>query len=159
MGRSEYNTFDSLHVNENMLISRRRVLGELASWAVQQSPYVVPDGLADAIEAFNAAWEGDPLADTFPTMRALEDRIFATFDKVPQIIAWGQRKNGRDGMGVCSRYDQPHPDDDFIDLHALARNVAMGVWADAVDFAAFNADFDRRWAERQTTEPKEPQSP
>lgn len=49
--------------------------------------------------------------------------IKATLVHCSFVVAWGERKNGREGNGFVSRYDQPEPDDDFIDLDALARNV------------------------------------
>lgn len=136
--------YAALKAVESLWITRDRVCGELASWAVQQSPYVVPDLLAEAITSFHSLWPCDPEfgMSEWSDMGALESAIMATFDQVPEILAWNMRKNGREGMGFSSRYDQPHPDDDFIDLHALARNMAMGAWADAVDFKEFNDKFE-----------------
>lgn len=142
--------YDSLSAVENLWITKKRVAGDLASWAVQQSPYDVPDALSEALVKFQAAWPGDEFGmRQWPSMDALEKVIFETFETVPEILAWNERKNGREGPGFSSRYDQPSPDDDFIDLHALARNVAMSVWADAVDFKKFNDDFDARHAPAQ----------
>lgn len=135
--------YQTLNGYENLVVSKRRVMGELASWAVQQSPYPAPDNLYDALIAFHQKWpHGD--YQEFQNMHILEDEIFFVFEQIPEILVWNERKNGRDGMGFTSRYDEPSPDDDFIDLHALARNVAMGTWADCVDFKLFNDDFDRR---------------
>src|SRR4051812_15522735 len=50
-----------------LLITTNAIAGELASWAVQQSPYGWPDGLQQALADFNAAWPTDPdMADILP---------------------------------------------------------------------------------------------
>ncbi len=39
-------------------------------------------------------------------------------------MALNERKNGREGLGFSSRYSKvPDPDDDFIDIMAVAQNV------------------------------------
>ncbi len=132
-----------------LIITTSELSGELAKWAVQQSPYTVPDNLAEAVTAFDAAWPYDEELPSFrclkwPSYEALRVELERVYETIPEIEGWNHRKNGRDGMGFSSRYDQPEPDDDFIDLGALANNVARSVWADACDFADFNADFDKR---------------
>lgn len=136
--------YAALKAVEGLWITRDRMCGELASWAVQQSPYAVPDNLAEAITTFHKLWPCDQSIGMgeWSDMAALEDAVVATMDQVPEILAWNNRKNGRDGMGFSSRYDQPQPDDDFIDMGALARNIAMGAWADAVAFKGFNDKFE-----------------
>jgi hypothetical protein len=143
--------FDELMGHKDMLVTRSRVLGELASWAVQQSPYVVPDKLPEAITAFAEKWPHKAFCQTFGTMRELEATIDATIALVPEIVAWNDRKNGRDGMGFASRYDSPAADDDFIDLGALSRNIAMSTWKDCVEFAEFNAKFEASHAKHVAT--------
>lgn len=129
---------------ECLLIGRTRVLGELASWAVQQSPYPVPEKLEPALLAFHANWPHNEDYTTFDRVGVLEQAIAETIAKVPEIVAWNSRKNGRDGPAFVSRYSQPDPDNDFIDLDALARNIAMECWHAAADEKAFNDDFDKR---------------
>ena len=114
-------------------------LGELAGyvamWAVRQSPYPVPDGLEAALRKFQDA--AAPLFTIAPGykggMRAfktrgeinslLEEHLFP----IPEVAAWNNRKNGREGMGIASRYGGPEPDDDFIDLYALTQNVSAAL--------------------------------
>ena len=134
---------------KGLLITTSELSGELAKWAVQQSPYTVPDKLAEAVTAFDAAW---PYNEEMPSFRckewesyqALYTELERVYQEIPEIMAWNERKNGRDGMGFSSRYDQPEPDDDFIDIGALANNVARSVWADACEFHDFNKAFDAR---------------
>lgn len=141
-------TISTTHTD--LLISTESLAGELASQAIQQSPYDMPAGLVEAILDFRAAWPHS--ADYMPAMKMLKWRSYSDlktaleriFQDTPSIRKWNDRKNGRDGIGFSSRYEQPEPDDDFIDLGALANNVAREVWKDACDFHDFNADFDRR---------------
>jgi len=132
-----------------LVITTSELTGELAKWAVQQSPYIVPDKLAEALTAFDAVWPYDPELPSFKCLKWESYKtLYAELERVylgiPEIMAWNNRKNGREGMGFSSRYDQPSPDDDFIDISALANNVAGSVWADACEFHDFNADFDKR---------------
>ena len=106
-------------------LMRRNFTSALAYWLNAQSPYYAPD-MSKAIAAFDAAVE--PLFKSSPvvefTAQHLHDIVSGThFASIPEIEILNHRKNGRNGMGFCSRYDQPQPDDDFIDLDALARNV------------------------------------
>lgn len=134
---------------KDLLITTSELTGELAKWAVQQSPYTVPDKLAEALATFDEVWPYDPELPSFKCLKwesyqALYAELERVYQTIPEIMAWNERTNGRDGMGFASRYDQPEPDDDFIDIGALANNVARSVWADACEFHDFNADFDKR---------------
>jgi hypothetical protein len=138
-------TYSGLKAFGNLYVTTNRVAGDLASWAVQQSPYACPDNLQAVIERFVDLWsERNEDCKQWPSMGALEAELDETFLLIPELMAWNERRNGREGMGFSSRYDKPSPDDDFIDLNALSRNVAMSAWAEAVDFKKFNDDFDRR---------------
>lgn len=145
---SPYHTHQTLSKVKNLIIGRNTVLGEFASHAVQQSPYTVPDNLQIAIEKLEKMWPvGDynPEYKEFYEMGDVRNTLSLLFDQIPEVLAWNERKNGKQGMGFSSRHDQPTPDDDFIDLHALARNIAMAVWKDAVNNKASDDDFDRRY--------------
>jgi hypothetical protein len=96
-----------------------------AYWVVYQSPYDTPN-ITPSLIAF-----GKYIATIIPEREVvnfsytelseiLSEKIF---EKIPEIEALNHRKNDRDGNGFCSRYEQPNPDDDFIDLSALSRNI------------------------------------
>ena len=101
-------------------------LGAFAYWVVSQSPYNAPE-----ITPALIAWDKH-LAITFPDSAMpvefsynelsamITEDVFAS---IPEIEKLNHRKNKRAGAGFCSRYGKPSPDDDFIDLGALARNV------------------------------------
>lgn len=140
-----------------MIVTVNYLAGALAMWAVRQSPYPAPDNLGPAIEKFCEAWKAQPpmqkegwpsdgyyeFADHVELRKAVENAI----DKVPEIRAWNERKNGNQSpFNFISRFDGPtDPDNDFIDLGALAGNAAMTVCREDEHDRAFDADFERRW--------------
>ena len=108
--------------DQKFTTSRKTVLGALANWAVQQSPYLVPDNLADALREFDSAFHSDEFFST--DCDWLKANIRLAFMSCPHIEAWNNSKKGDVQIAFYSRYDKPQPDYDFIDLDALARNVA-----------------------------------
>lgn len=134
-----------------LLITTNTIAGELASWAVQQSPYGCPDGLQQAIADFRAAWPSDPDMPPILAMKwwasygELYQALYRLFCNTPSIAAWNQPKSGHGAKIVfSSRYGGPEPDDDFIDLGALANNVARECWKDALAEKTFSDDFEAR---------------
>jgi len=105
--------------------TRNTVLGALAANAVRQSPYVAPDNLGQAIQQFDRAFVAGDVFET--NCRELRAAVAAAITHCPQIVAWNNPKKGNAQIAVYSRYDRPNPDYDFIDLDALARNVAHDV--------------------------------
>jgi hypothetical protein len=129
-----------------------KLAGKFAEWAVRQSPYDVPDGLESAIDKLvfwfrprtNKRTIGEfEILST--TSHELEQDILAAFHAIPEVLAWNERKNGNDSpLQFVSMYDgAPDPDNDFIDIQALARNVAHDLWAESVlgnlDLSLFTA--------------------
>ncbi len=110
---------------DRLCVSRADVLGALAKWAVRQSPHLVPIGLAHAITQFSEAWPHENY-DEMDSDQLSRD-IQSTIDKCPAIVAWNSPKKGDHDIVFCSRHTQPDPDYDFIDLSALARNIAHDI--------------------------------
>ncbi len=112
--------------------TRSTVAGHLAMWAVRQSPYACPEQMRPALEQFCSAFPGD--VNDMSEWRGpdeLGDAIWAAIEASPAVLAWNKPASGHSAQIVfSSRYDKPSPDDDFIDLHALARNVERSVWAE-----------------------------
>lgn len=110
--------------------SRSEVAGTLAMWAIRQSPYLIPDGLNLAVRAIHDAMPdhgGGIFGMTEDDLREAIERICLTH---PAIVAWNEPKSKHKAQVVFhSRYDQPAPDDDFIDLHALAGNICRSLLA------------------------------
>jgi hypothetical protein len=97
-----------------------------AYWVVAQSPYLAPS-VDEAIIAFSeyieTYFDNPQSIKKFSYFQVKDILTEEELFKLPAVAILNERKNGRDGMGFCSRYDQPSADDDFIDLCALARNV------------------------------------
>lgn len=113
---------------------RSDFLGMFSRWVVSQSPYDTPD-IQKPLQAFsiyiNIIFKEDlPVKFTY---QELFDFISEKeLEKIPEILELNNRKNGREGMGFTSRYDKPAPDDDFIDLGALSRNICTSLIRDYI---------------------------
>ena len=113
---------------------RSDFMGAFAYWAVSQSPYDSPD-IDNALKAFSS--HVNEFIDDDTLKKFSYDDVFLLvnediFERIPEIEILNHRKNGREGMGFCSRYDKPSPDDDFIDLNALARNICYMVLRESI---------------------------
>ena len=121
-----------------ILVSSRGLLGAVAKWAVEQSPYPRPDNLEVVLDALYArtspTFDGGELGFiAFVDGRSLVEFIRENLRAIPEYLAWNERKNGRGGNGFSSAGEHDDgsvtlrwakADDDFIDLDALERNVA-----------------------------------
>lgn len=127
-------------MTNNIFVCSKELVGQVAHWAVRQSPYAVPAGLEAALAAFAKAIDPEFVicrsSDNsgwryFADARDIEAFLRRTLFPIPEVAAWNERRNGRQGMGFSSRYGQPTPDDDFVDLEALAMNVARCIAQEA----------------------------
>ena len=111
------------------LVSKERVVGYFAMWAVRQSPYRFPDTLTDGIQEFydNLEFDGNDYKKF--TCATLEPIVCAAIHNSETVMSWNTSKNGDAPRHIfVSRYDPPNPGQDIIDMHALARNITHGVW-------------------------------
>ncbi len=116
---------------EKIIITSNSVMGALAKWAVRQSPYHRPENLEIVLDKFYALIKGE-LDDTpskyikkFDSWKELYVWLESRLKSIPEFLLWNERKNGNQApYGFSSRYDSPEPDNDFIDLDALIRNIA-----------------------------------
>lgn len=122
---------------KRLFVTKSQLLGTIAKYAVQQSPYHRPDNLEVVLDKFNElispAFDKQPLkVGEFSDRISLEAFVSRHLAKIPEYVAWNDRKNGNDApMKFTSRYDtDSNPDDDFIDLEALERNVAVDIERD-----------------------------
>lgn len=108
----------------SMYLMRKDFTGPFANWVVQQSPYEVPDIQAPLLAYANyvsLAFGGESCKEfSYDELAAIvhEDE----FEKIPEILALNVPKVAS-GPGYANRHVVTHPDYDFIDLGALARNV------------------------------------
>lgn len=124
----------ALWSKDDICVAHKSIAGALAHWAVSQSPYTVPDSLGQAVVQFMEHWGGKD----YLMMNAanLKTAIRRTIDQCPLIVAWNTPKhegavNPDLGIAFVSRYESIKPDYDFIDLDALAHNVAheLTLWS------------------------------
>ena len=107
------------------------VVGHFAMWAIRQSPYLFPESLDEGINEFNECLVfkkkiGDAeLIET--TYTDLKGKISDAISNTNIISSWNIAKKRR-GSIMVSCYSYPKLDYDFIDLDALARNIAQSVW-------------------------------
>lgn len=125
------------------------VCGYIAMWATRQSPYHAPDGLDGVLRLFQASVSKESCLELHfgsswlrldvqcpeaHLRKILQEHLFA----IPQVRKWNERKNGNPSpFGFVSRYDRPNPDDDFIDLDAMVRNISQAVMEE------YRTDFEK----------------
>ena len=109
-----------------MIISAKQLAGTVAMWAIRQSPYRCPDKLVSVLHRIQLRFEPNA---PFDFREGSEDEIHLYVSTllrgIPEYLEWNERKNGNKAeFHFTSRYDAPgDPDDEFIDLDALERNV------------------------------------
>ena len=122
---------------KKILLNERRLLGAVARWAVEQSPYHRPDNLEKVLDTLHKNivwpdWKVNMGYMEFPEVVDLSTFVQTELRKVPEYLAWNERKNGNPAQyNFTSRYDAPeNPDNDFIDLDAMERNVVNTILED-----------------------------
>lgn len=112
--------------NTKFWTSKNTVIGAFAMCAVSQSPYVCPENLEQGVKEFADVFSG--VDDVFETSCEQLVLVVESVIRVSNTICgWNNPKKGNHTISFTSRYESPHPDYDFIDLGALARNVAHTV--------------------------------
>ena len=131
--------FDS---KKELLISKKDLISNLAKCAIECSPYLYPDNLLEVIEQFHSNiepyfkfLEPSDLGFLKLDLTELEKFIRGNLMSIPEFLLWNERKNGRDGYGFVSRYSgETNPDDDFIDLDALIRNISHEIFDSQIQY-------------------------
>lgn len=142
------------------LITLSSILGQMSRWVVEQHPYNSAEGV-DVINGklylaatHDETWEEPTegfIYKTFSSRRDIEDwmHFVLTNDKVLEDLNTPEICKADPSVSVkilfSDRYSSTPIEYDFVDIHALLRNVAVSVWKDAEEFAQFNADFDKQW--------------
>ena len=117
---------------KKFLVSKRCLLSEVAKWAVAQSPYHRPDNLEKVLDKLNlciGVWTTDIMGYKKMTYKEIKQLLDKELGSIPQFMLWNERKNGNKAEHkFVDRYSKDdNPDDDFIDLDALIRNVANSI--------------------------------
>lgn len=134
--------------------------GYIAMWATRQSPYHAPEGLTEVLacvkevvefmqkQAPRSCWfpyDEAIRADREVLTRLLKDTLLVS----AQVRAWNEPKSKHGAPFVfTSRHGGPRPDDDFIDLDALVRNIVQSCIEENAENERFDARIDRkvRWS-------------
>jgi len=140
-------------------VFRGWITGALAKWAIRQSPYHMPEHLMEVVGYLDAClrrgvtWNSDDWAELSlcQVNKLLHDILM---DKgVTYFDAWNVPKKGTHKTKFTSAHDDPQdPDYDFIDLHALLRNVCLDIRDERRRSDEFNAQFEKEWAESHPEE-------
>ena len=125
---------------KKFLFSKKDILGGIAKWAVHQSPYHRPDNLEIVIDKLNELispmFSETDLSKHFMELsyQEIQDFVLGHCGQIPEFMAWNEPKiqTGNPLQGSSSRYHKTKPDYDYIDLHALARNVANDILRDQI---------------------------
>lgn len=117
-------------MSKNTFLIESRFLGAVAGCAVRQSPYPRPDNLEVVLDklhklVFNTFYPNPSSMGVAELTDEQLDELIKQLRNIPEYTAWNERKNGSNAdYKFVSRYDTDNnPDDDFIDLDALERNV------------------------------------
>lgn len=115
--------------NRKVWTFRTHLVASLAKWLVAQSPYTVPDRLADCLYKFDGKlgieFEFDKLGMVEVELSGLQQRLEPLLWAVREIAMLNESKNpSTSDMQIVSRYSKdPRPDDDFIDITAVSQNM------------------------------------
>ena len=111
---------------ETFTTSKREILGEIARWAVRQSPYHRPDNLEVVLDKMNELIKD--IVDYPEVDEQILKVLISRLKQIPEFVAWNERKNGnQSAYAFVDRYSEIEPDNDFIDLDALIRNVVHAI--------------------------------
>ncbi len=112
--------------SSDILFLTSSVAASFAKYAVAQSPYTVPENLSEAIievDKFAQSWGDEVITLNGDDIRK---RLENFFENTPVIEAWNHPKSGNERAFYSGdRYgSHQKPDDDIIDLGALAQNIS-----------------------------------
>jgi hypothetical protein len=116
-------------------ISKKMFTGTLSKWAVKQSPHSCPDNLERVVIKADGAWPitGDKFKDNELinewTREDFEDFVHKFVFSTAETLSWNTPMSGRQGNAFVSAFGPMQaPEDDFVDLDALVRNVVSDCW-------------------------------
>lgn len=132
--------FHSKRWEEPVVVLEKSLCGIIARWAVQQTPYTVPEGLEEVLAEVRKRFCADPLGVKSFGMRHriieadrehLHPYISGLLFDQPQVQAWNRPKidDGSTMRFISAGDDEDarDPDRDFIDIDALVQNIASSL--------------------------------
>lgn len=137
-----------------LYITDKQLRGHLAMWVCRQHPYRSVSGVDDVGALIDARAKADEWLGNdelrmkqFASWREVEGWLHSTICDHPQIQVWNTPKSGHTQEFVfSSRYGGPRPEDDFVDPHALVRNVALEAWRESERDHEFDKRADAKFA-------------
>lgn len=114
---------------------RKDFTAALAKHLVFQSPYPVPDNLEKILADFHkkVPYEFDEVGMAEVDLSTMTEKIYEVLESMADVVALNVSKNGRKNNLVISRFSKkPDPDEDFIDILALAQSITCE-FADRAD--------------------------
>jgi len=125
-----------------MVILKTDFIAEVIRWGIRQNPFKgqLPRSADVVVEKLNALL---PEFIETDNMRAF---VSETIEQIPEIRDWNlsqvEYQNGvkvddekRGGFVFVSRYDEPKPEYDFIDIDALKQNITISLEREAAAYA------------------------
>lgn len=123
-------------------VGAKDLTAAIAYWAVKLSPYECPHNLVDAVRALTHRAEAmvltKPTHKRFGFAKRTEKQIklvvLALIHGTPEVQEWNRCRIGKTPAIIATSiyWGKPHPDRDFIDLHALVLEIM--------------SDFRKAWA-------------
>lgn len=136
---------------------KHEITGALSKWAIRQAPIGIPDNLERVLGLVNACLDRMDIWDILPGFgnlslcqinKILHDLLLD--QGIKEFDDWNRSQAEKDGkikdpsVLFSSRYSQPNPYYDFIDLHALLHNVCLDIRAER----RADDEFDRKFEEK-----------
>jgi hypothetical protein len=134
--------------SKDLWLFTHNIVGYFAQWAIRQSPYSVPDKLEEVLEQVHLVFKPFESKNGMFCMSLCEiNRLLHEYIlPLPQTMAWNEPKNGStESIQFSSRYTKRDPDDEFIDLHALAHNVCVSIRNERRESYLFDVEFEKKY--------------
>ncbi|SRR6266568_8226478 len=125
-----------------IVILKTDFIAEVIKWGIKQNPFKgqLPRSTDVIVEKLNA------LLPEFIETTNMWTFVSETIEQIPEIRDWNlsqvEYQQGvkvddekRGGFVFVSRYDEPKPEHDFIDIDALKRNIVVSLEREAAEYA------------------------
>jgi len=125
-----------------LVVLKTDFIAEVIKWGIKQNPFKgqLPRSTDAIVEKLNT------LLPEFIETTNMRAFVSDTIEQVAEILDWNlsqvERERGikvddenRPSFMFTSRYDQPKPEHDFIDIDALKQNVTRSLEREAAEYA------------------------
>jgi hypothetical protein len=123
--------FPPWRLKSSFYVSKSDLIGSFAKWSIRQSPYMCPDDLVEACGVvdrhLDEAFEWDGLSNIQLSCNDIRMFFENIFHRNALFKKWNTPK-----VTAPLTQAEKYRDNDFIDLSALARNIAHDLVVDEV---------------------------